>query len=117
VFTGNFSQVLLHARPKAVFAKADLRNAYKLIPVNPQDSPAMVMSFQLAKNLIFHIIFLRDMQNNFHFLVDSGTSLSILPHASTEPPMGSPSAGRANGKTIPAWGFRQSFCLILRINL
>ncbi len=32
-----FSQVLLHAGPKAVFAKADLQNAYKLIPVNPQD--------------------------------------------------------------------------------
>jgi hypothetical protein len=32
-----FSQVLLHARKNALFAKADLQNAYKLIPVNPED--------------------------------------------------------------------------------
>jgi hypothetical protein len=32
-----FSQVLLHAGKNALFAKADLQNAYKLIPVNPED--------------------------------------------------------------------------------
>ncbi len=67
---------------------------------------ATTMSFQLAQKLIF----LQDTQNNFLFLVDSGASLSILPHVSTDPPSGPHLVG-ANGKTIPTWGFhRLSVC-------
>jgi hypothetical protein len=39
-------------------------------------------------------------------LVDSGSSLSILPHSSTAPPTGPHLVG-ANGKPIAAWGFRR----------
>jgi hypothetical protein len=38
-------------------------------------------------------------------LVDSGALLSILPHSSTALPIGPQLVG-ANGKPIPAWGFR-----------
>jgi hypothetical protein len=47
------------------------------------------MSFLPANNLIFH----PDTLNNFQFLVDSGASLSILPHAATKPPTNHPSLG------------------------
>jgi hypothetical protein len=59
------------------------------------------MSFLPAKNLIF----LQDTQHNFKFLVGSGASVSILPNSSTAPPTGPHLVG-ANGKQIPAWGFR-----------
>jgi hypothetical protein len=39
-------------------------------------------------------------------LVDSGASLSILPHTSMGPPTGPHLVG-ANGKPIPTWGFRR----------
>jgi hypothetical protein len=58
------------------------------------------MSFLPAKNLIF----LTDSQNNFKFLVNSGASVSILPHSSSALPTGPHLVG-ANGKQIPAWGF------------
>jgi hypothetical protein len=58
------------------------------------------MSFLTAKNLIF----LQDKHNNFRFLIDSGASLSILPHADTPT---RPHLLGANGKTIPVWGFRR----------
>jgi hypothetical protein len=57
------------------------------------------MSFLPAKNLIF----LHNTHNSFKFLVDSGASLSFLPHNTAEPPTGPHLVG-ANGKTIPAWG-------------
>jgi hypothetical protein len=64
------------------------------------------MSFLPAKNLIF----LQDSQNNFKFLVDSGASISILPHSSAAPPTGPHLVG-ANGKPIPAWGLcRRTVC-------
>jgi hypothetical protein len=59
------------------------------------------MSFLAAKNLIF----LQDTKHNFKFLVNSGASLSILPHSSPALPTGPHLVG-ANGKQIPAWGFR-----------
>jgi hypothetical protein len=46
------------------------------------------------------------MHNNFRFLVNSGASLSILLHADMVLPTG-PHLVRANGKTVPAWGFRR----------
>jgi hypothetical protein len=52
------------------------------------------------------LIFLLDSKNNFKFLVDSGASLSIFPHSSLAPPTGPHLVG-ANGKQIPAWGFRR----------
>jgi hypothetical protein len=45
-------------------------------------------------------------KNNLKFLVDSGASLSILPHTSMGPPTGPHLVG-ANGKPIPTWGFRR----------
>jgi hypothetical protein len=64
------------------------------------------MSTFPTKNLIF----LHDSQNNFKFLVDSGASISILPHSSSAPPTGPHLVG-ANGKLIPAWGRRrQTVC-------
>jgi hypothetical protein len=60
------------------------------------------MSFLPAKNFIF----LQDTQNNFKFLVDSDASVSILPHSITVLPTGLHLVG-ANGKQIPAWGFRR----------
>jgi hypothetical protein len=63
--------------------------------------PFTAVSFLPAKNLIF----LQDTKNNFKFLVDSDVSLLILPHTSTGPPTGPHLVG-ANGKPIPAWGFR-----------
>jgi hypothetical protein len=60
------------------------------------------MSFSLAKNFIF----LLDSKNNFKFLVDLSASLSIIPHSSLAPSTGPHLVG-ANGKQIPAWGFRR----------
>jgi hypothetical protein len=57
------------------------------------------MSFLPAKNLIF-------LQDTKHILVDSDASLLILPHSSPAPPTG-PYLVEANGKQIPAWGFRR----------
>jgi hypothetical protein len=59
------------------------------------------MSTLPTKNLIF----LHYSLNNFKFLVDSGVSISILPHSSSTPPTGPHLVG-ANGKPIPAWGLR-----------
>jgi hypothetical protein len=56
------------------------------------------------------LIFLHDSQNNFKFLVNSGASISILPHSSSAPPTGPHLVG-ANGKLIPTWGHRrQTVC-------
>ena len=64
------------------------------------------MSAFPTKNLIF----LKDSKNNFNFIVDSGASISILPHSSSAPPTGPHLVG-ANGKLIPAWGHhRQTAC-------
>jgi hypothetical protein len=60
------------------------------------------MSTLPTKNLIF----LHDSQNNFKFSVDSGASISILPHSSSAPPT-DPHLVGANGKPIPAWGLRR----------
>ena len=60
------------------------------------------MSFTPAKNLLF----LLDTTNNFNFLVDSGASLSIVPHQSEAAPTGPHLIG-ANGAAIPAWGFKK----------
>jgi hypothetical protein len=46
------------------------------------------------------------LQNNFKFLVNSGASISILPHSSSVPPTGSHLVG-ANGKPIHALGRRR----------
>jgi hypothetical protein len=53
-----------------------------------------------------NLIFLHDSQNNFKFVVDSGASISILPHSSSAPPTGLHLVG-ANCKPIPAWGLRR----------
>jgi hypothetical protein len=64
------------------------------------------MSTLPTKNLIL----LHDSQNNFKFLVDSGASISILPHSSLAPPTGPHLVG-ANGKPILAWGLcRRTVC-------
>jgi hypothetical protein len=60
------------------------------------------MSFLPAKILIF----LQDSQNDLKFLVESGASVSILPHSSSAPPTGPHLLG-AHGKQIPVWGFRR----------
>jgi hypothetical protein len=60
------------------------------------------MSTFPTKNLIF----LKDSKNNFNFLVDSGASISILPHSSSAPPTGPHLVG-ANGDVVPVWGRRR----------
>jgi hypothetical protein len=60
------------------------------------------MSNFLTKNLIF----LHDSKSNLQFLVDSGASISILPHSSSAPSTGLHLVG-ANGKLVPAWGRRR----------
>ena len=60
------------------------------------------MSAFPTKNLIF----LKDSKNNFNFLVDSGASISILPHSSSAPPTGPRLVG-ANGDVLPVWGRRR----------
>jgi len=60
------------------------------------------MSAFPTKNLIF----LKDSKNNFNFLVDSGASISILPHSSSAPPTGPHLVG-ANGDIVPVWGRRR----------
>jgi hypothetical protein len=59
------------------------------------------MSFLPTKNSIF----LQNVQNNLKFVDDSGASVSKLPHSNPAPPTGPHLVG-ANGKQIPAWGFR-----------
>jgi hypothetical protein len=68
-------------------------------------SPATLLASATAKSFLpaKNFIFLQDTHNNLRFLVDSGASLSILPHAA---PNGSHLV-EANGKTIPAWGFHR----------
>jgi hypothetical protein len=64
------------------------------------------MSTFPTKNLIF----LHDSKNNLKFLVDSGASISILPHSSPAPSTGPQLVG-TNGKLVPAWGRRcQTVC-------
>jgi hypothetical protein len=58
--------------------------------------------FSANKNLIF----LQDTNNNFSFLVDSSVSLSIFPYSAMALPT-DPHLVWANGKTIPARGFRR----------
>ncbi len=60
------------------------------------------MSAFPTKNLIF----LKCSKNNFNFLVDSGASISILPHSSSAPPTGPRLVG-ANGDVLPVWGRRR----------
>ncbi len=69
-------------------------------PLAIAPASATAMSFLPAIDLIF----LQDTKNNFNFLVDSGASLSILPHTSTAPHT-SPHLEGANGKPIS--GFRR----------
>jgi hypothetical protein len=71
-------------------------------PPHSEPASATAMSFLPAKNLIF----LQDTKNYFKFLVDSGASLSILPHSGPAPPTGPHLVG-ANGKQNPTWGFRR----------
>ena len=73
---------------------------------------ATAMSFLTPGNLIF----LHDTLNNYQFLVDSGASLSILPHMSTAAPSG-PTLVGTNGKQIPAWGFKQCFVVFSGVTL
>jgi hypothetical protein len=54
------------------------------------------MSAFPTKNLIF----LKDSKNNLNFLVNSGASISILPHLSSAPPTGPHLVG-ANGNVVP----------------
>jgi len=84
-------------RPAAVPYTASAAG-HNLICCPPHSEPASAtaMSFLPAKNLIF----LQDTKSNFKFLVDSGASLSILPHSSPAPPTRLHLEG-ANGKQIP----------------
>jgi hypothetical protein len=59
------------------------------------------MSAFPTKNLIFW----KDSKNNFNFLVDSGASISILPHSSSAPSTGPHLVG-ANRNIVPVWGCR-----------
>ena len=61
------------------------------------------MSFATGTGLIF----LRDEVTGHKFLVDTGASLSILPHQSHSATSGPKLVG-ADGKAIPAWGFRET---------
>jgi hypothetical protein len=60
------------------------------------------MSAFPTKNLIF----LKDSKSNLNCLVDSGASISILPHSSSAPPTGLHLVG-ANGNIVPVWGCRR----------
>jgi len=51
------------------------------------------------------LLFLTDTTHNLRFLVDSGASLSILPHQSAAQPSGPPLLG-VDGQRIPTWGSR-----------
>ena len=52
---------------------------------------------------LVHVV---DNNSGHSFLVDTGSSYSILPHSSTLPPTG-PLLKAANGQHIPCWGRRQ----------
>ena len=72
-------------------------------PHSPADSKvhvATAMSFPTNAGLIF----LKDDLTGDNFLVDTGATLSIVPHNSNESPSG-PILNGANGKLIPTWGF------------
>jgi hypothetical protein len=76
------------SRPAVATSTAATGPTHPCCSVHPyaiSRSSVTAMSFQPTKNSIF----LFDTQNNIHFLADSGVSLSILLHASTEPPTGS----------------------------
>ncbi len=49
------------------------------------------------------LVHLVDQLSNSHFLVDTGTSYSIVPHQSSSPPSG-PRLRSAAGQLIPCWG-------------
>jgi hypothetical protein len=50
------------------------------------------------------LLFLEDQISKLSFLVDTGATLSIVPHNSNARQSG-PILNGANGKPIPAWGF------------
>ena len=54
-----------------------------------------------------HLILLWDSISSRDFLVDSGSSYSLLPHQSLAPPSG-PILRTANGAPLPTWGIRNS---------
>ena len=61
---------------------------------------ATAMSFPTNAGLLF----LKDEISKLSFLVDTGATLSIVPHNSIVRPSG-PILNGANGKPIPTWGF------------
>ena len=61
---------------------------------------ATAMSFPTNAGLLF----LKDEISKDSFLVDTGATLSIVPHNSNASPSG-PIPNGANGKPIPTWGF------------
>ena len=54
-----------------------------------------------------HLILLRDSISSQDFLVDSGSSYSLLPHQSSAPPSG-PLLHTADGTPLPTWGIRET---------
>jgi hypothetical protein len=50
------------------------------------------------------LLFLEDQISKLSFLVDTGATLSIVPHNSNASPSG-PILNGANGKPIPTWGY------------
>ena len=54
------------------------------------------------------LLLLQDAISGLVFLVDSGSSFSLLPHHSLEVPTG-PLLHTANGTPLPTWGIRKSF--------
>ena len=61
---------------------------------------ATAMSFPTNAGLLF----LKDEISQLSFLVDTGATLSIVPHNSIASPSG-PILNGANGKPIPTWGY------------
>ena len=61
----------------------------------------MVNTAQAGSSLIF----LPDVMSKKSFLVDTGASLSILPHKLSDSVFG-PKLVSVNGSAIPAWGFK-----------
>jgi hypothetical protein len=72
----------------------------------PAVPPSVAVSESVTAMSTFptkNLIFLKDSKNSLNFLVDSGASISILPHSSSAPPTGLHLVG-ANGKIVPVWG-------------
>jgi hypothetical protein len=54
-------------------------------------------------NALGGLVYLQDTDSKQKFLVDTGASVSVLPHTSRAPSSGTPLIG-ADGKSIPSWG-------------